>query len=213
MGLYADIVLPRIVHRVCGLRPAVRQRQHLVPLARGQVIEVGIGSGLSVLHYDPATVERVVGIDPSDAMFDRALAAARAGGIALEVVRGSAEALPFEDASADTVVAIYTLCTIPDVARALGEIRRVLRPGGRFLFCEHGQAPDAEVRRRQRRIEPLWKLVSGGCHLTRPVPRSIEQAGFRVRDLDARYLRGWRPASYNYRGVALPITPVGMVDP
>jgi SAM-dependent methyltransferase len=213
VGLYADIVLPRIVHRVCRLRPAVRQRQRLLPIARGQVIEVGIGSGLSVTHYDPATVERIVGIDPSDAMFDRALEAARARGIPLEVVRGSAEAMPFEDASADTVVATYTLCTIPDVARALGEIRRVLRPGGRFLFCEHGEAPDDAVRRRQRRIEPLWKLFSGGCHLTRPVPRLIEQAGFRVHDLDARYLRGWRPASYNYRGVAMPSTPVGMMDP
>lgn len=204
MGLYANCVLPRIVHRVCGLRPAVRQRARLLPLARGHVLEVGIGSGLSVAHYDPAKVERVTGIDPSDAMFDRALEAARVRGIALDVVRGSAESMPFEDATADTVVAIYTLCTIPEVLPALVEIRRVLRPGGRLLFCEHGEAPDDAVRRWQRRIEPVWGLVAGGCKLGRPIPRLIEHAGFRVRDLESRYLRGWKPASYNYRGVAEP---------
>ena len=204
MGLYANCVLPRIVHRVCGLRPAVRQRARLLPLARGHVLEVGIGSGLSVAHYDPAKVERVTGIDPSDAMFDRALEAARVRGIVLDVVRGSAESMPFEDATADTVVAIYTLCTIPEVLPALVEIRRVLRPGGRLLFCEHGEAPDDAVRRWQRRIEPVWGLVAGGCKLGRPIPRLIEHAGFRVRDLESRYLRGWKPASYNYRGVAEP---------
>ena len=202
MGLYADHVLPRLVHRVCGLPPAVRQRARLLTHARGEVLEIGIGSGLSMPHYDPAAVERVVGVDPSDAMFDRALEAARGRGIALEVVRGSAERMPLEDAAADTVVAVYTLCSVPDVEAALGEIRRVLRPGGRLLFCEHGEAPDPAVRRWQRRIDPIWGLVAGGCRLGRPIPALLERAGFDVSELESRYLRGWKPASFNYRGIA-----------
>ena len=204
MGIYRKYVLPRIVHLACGTKPAMKQRQKVVPLAAGRVLEVGVGSGLNLPFYDAGKVERVWGLDPSPEMWALAARTPRPRGIEVEFVEAPAEDIPLDDADVDTVLITYTLCTIPDVPPALAEIRRVLRPGGRLVFCEHGLAPDPNVRKWQHRVNPLWKRVGGGCNLTRPIAELIERAGFRIGALDTMYIPGWKPASYNYWGTAYP---------
>ena len=202
MGLYDRYVLPRLIDLTCGLRPAMRQRAKVIPRARGRVLELGFGSGLNLPFYDAARVTRVHGLDPSRELW--ALAAQRRAEVAIDVefLEASAEAVPLPDASIDTIVLTYTLCTLPDVAAALAEARRVLRQGGELIFCEHGAAPDPGVRRWQDRLDPLWRRVAGGCHLNRDAPALLETAGFRLRSLESMYLPGWRPASFNVWGVA-----------
>ena len=202
MGLYNRYILPRVVHFTCGRKPNMRQRTKVVPRARGRVLEVGIGSGLNLPFYDPTTVTRVWGLDPSPEMTRMAEPQARALGFEVEFIGAPAEAIPLEDHSVDTVLVTYTLCTIPDVMPALREMARVLRPSGELIFCEHGLAPDASVRRWQHRLNPIWKRVGGGCNLDRPIPALIEAGGFAIRDLETMYLPGWRPASFNYWGAA-----------
>jgi ubiquinone/menaquinone biosynthesis C-methylase UbiE len=205
MGIYSDYVLPRLIDVTCGLEPAMRQRAKVVPRARGRVLELGIGSGLNLPYYDAALVTRVHGLDPSAALWRLAAERRAAAAVEVEFLEASAEAIPLADASIDTVVVTYTLCTLPDVPAALAEARRVLREGGELLFCEHGAAPDRHVRRWQDRLDPLWQRLAGGCHLNRDTPSMIEAAGFRIRDLDSMYLPGWRPASFNVWGVAAPL--------
>ena len=204
MGLYRKYVLPKIIDASCGVRPVRRQRRKVVPRARGRVLEIGIGSGLNLPFYDPAKVERVWGLEPSPEMIRMARRAALSMPFEVELIGLPADEIPLEPGSADTVVVTYTLCTIPDAAPALDQVRRVLRPGGELIFCEHGAAPDASVRRWQDRLNPIWKRFSGGCHINRPIPDLIEAAGFRIEDLDTMYLPGWRPASFNYWGAASP---------
>lgn len=187
-AFYDRHIMPRLIGCACAAKPVMRQRAKVVPQARGQVLELGIGGGLNLAFYDPAKVERVCGVDPSLELRHRAEAAPRPEGLAVEVRKGAAEALPFEDASFDTVVCTYTLCTVQSPAQALAEARRVLRPGGRFLFCEHGLAPDEGVARWQGRIEPVWKAIAGGCHLTRPVTPALADAGLTVESVETMYL-------------------------
>jgi ubiquinone/menaquinone biosynthesis C-methylase UbiE len=202
MGLYSRYVLPKVVHFACGQKPAMEQRRRIIPQATGRVLEIGIGSGLNVPYYDPGRVSHLWGLDPSREMWAIARRNAEEHHLDAEFIEAGAEAIPLEDDTADTVVVTYTLCTIPDVARALAEMRRVLRPQGTLLFCEHGEAPDPGVRRWQARMAPLWKFCGGGCHLNRPIPRLLEAAGFRSFDLQAAYIPGWKPASFNYWGTA-----------
>ena len=202
MGLYSRYVLPKLIHYTCGLKPMARQRQKIVPRAHGRVLEVGIGSGLNLPFYDASKVERVWGLDPDPAMNRMAGKAADRVPFEVEIVGLPGHQIPLDDASVDTVVMTYTLCTIPESEPALEQIRRVLKPGGELLFCEHGEAPDESVRRWQGRINPLWKRLAGGCHLNRPIPTLLEEGGFQVRELDTMYLPGWRPASFNYWGSA-----------
>lgn len=204
MGLYGRYILPRLVHLSCGLKPNMRQRAKVVPLASGRVLEVGIGSGLNLPYYDAARVTRLWGLDPAPEMTRMARRQARSVSFEVEFLGVPAEEIPLDDASVDTVVVTYTLCTIPDTVAALGQMRRVLKPGGRLLFCEHGAAPDAPVRRWQDRIDPLWTRLAGGCHLNRAIPELIEQGGLRIESLETRYLPGWRPATFNYWGAAVP---------
>lgn len=201
---YERFVLPRAVDFTCGRRQQLRQRQGVVPAAAGIVLEVGFGTGLNLAFYDPDRVDRLLALEPGDGMWTLARRRIAASAVPVERLAESAERMPLEARSVDCVVVTYTLCTVPDAASAIAEMRRVLRPGGRLLFCEHGAAPEERVRRWQRRLDPLWGLVSGGCHLGRPVPDLLQCGGFRVVALEARYLRGWRPASYNFRGVAEP---------
>lgn len=205
MRLYDTHILPNLVHFACSLRPAMLQRAKIIPLAWGQVLEVGIGSGLNLPYYDTARVAKLWGLDPSPQMLRKASARARGAGFAVEFLAVPGEEIPLASRSLDTVVITYTLCSIVGVDRALREMVRVLRPGGRLLFCEHGAAPDASVRRWQERINPVWKRLGGGCHLNREIPRLIEQGGFRIETLRAEYIAGWRPAAYNYWGTASPM--------
>ncbi len=204
MGLYSRYLLPRIVHFTCGSRPAMRQRQKLVPRARGRVLEVGIGSGLNLGFYDPTRIDGVWGLDPSPEMIDLASGAAEDVPFDLQFVSAGAEDIPLGNDHFDTVLLTYTLCTIPEVDAALREIARVLKPGGELLFCEHGRAPDVDVRRWQDRIDPLWHRLGGGCHLNRDIPRLIEGSGFEITGMESMYIPGWRPASFNVWGSAAP---------
>jgi ubiquinone/menaquinone biosynthesis C-methylase UbiE len=202
LALYSRYILPRIIHLACGTRPAMQQRAKIIPAARGRVLEVGIGSGLNLGFYDPERVESVHGIDPAPEMLRMAEKAARGATVAVELVPGEGERMRFDDRSFDTVVMTYTLCTIAEPVRAVREMARVLRPGGRLLFCEHGLAPDERVRRWQRRINPLWGRVGGGCNLDREIPALLRAGGLRIVSLETRYLPGWRPATFNYWGEA-----------
>lgn len=202
MSIYARHILPRLIDFTCGLKPTMRQRAKLVPQARGRVLEMGVGSGLNLPYYDAARVTQLHALDPSPELWRLAAERVDRARIAVEYLEAGAEAVPLGDRSVDTVVITYTLCTLPDVAGALAEARRVLRPGGRLLFCEHGAAPDHGVRRWQNRLNPAWRRLAGGCHLNRDAPALIEQAGFRITALDSMYLPGWRPASFNVWGSA-----------
>ena len=205
MGFYERYVLPRAINWACAAKPVREQRQEVVPLAQGRVLEVGIGSGLNLPHYDPAKVEQVIGLDPAEEMLR--YARRKSGGLPfpVEYLTLTGAHIPLEDHSVDSVLVTYTLCTIPDPVAALDGMRRVLKPGGRLIFCEHGRAPDAAVRRWQGRLNPLWKRIGGGCNLNRDIPALIEAAGFRIDRLDSAYLpRTPRFAGFNYRGIAAP---------
>ena len=201
-GLYDTHVLPRLVHFTCGQKPSMRQRQKVVPLAQGRVLEIGIGSGLNIPFYDQQKVEHLWGLDPSAEMWLIAQANATQHHIQAEFIQSGAESIPLERNSADTVLMTFTLCTIADVETALAEVRRVLRPDGRLIFCEHGKAPDQAVERWQNRINPIWNRLAGGCHLNRPIPDLINQSGFFSHDMQTMYLPGWKPATFNYWGTA-----------
>ncbi len=203
MGLYSRHVLPYLVHLTCKAPPFMRQRAAVVPPARGRVLEIGVGPGLNLALYDPARVDTVIAIDPAPGMMRRARRPAAAAPVPVTLVEATASALPLADASVDTIVVTYTMCSIPDLAGALREMRRVLRPEGTLRFCEHGASPEPHVRRWQSRIDPVWKRFSGGCNLGRPIPEMVREGGFEIRDLEAFYLPGWRPASFTYRGLAV----------
>ena len=180
----------------------MRQREKLVPLASGRVLEVGMGSGLNLPFYDARRVTKVWGLEPSPEMSKMASSAVEAVAFDVEFVSAGGEQIPLDSESFDTVLMTFTLCTIPDAERALREIARVLKRGGQLLFCEHGAAPDAGVRRWQNRINPLWRRLAGGCHLNRDIPGLIRRGGFEITRMDTMYIPGWRPASFNYWGAA-----------
>lgn len=187
-SFYDRHIMPRLIACACAAPEIMKQRAKIVPQAEGRVLELGVGGGLNLAFYDPAKVREVVGVDPSAALRARAEAAPRPDGLAVQVTEGAAEALPFDSAAFDTVVCTFTLCSVHSPAAALREARRVLKPGGRLLFCEHGRSPDAGVARWQRRLEPIWKAIAGGCHLTRPVGPAIASAGFDISRIEAMYL-------------------------
>ncbi|MDE2607794.1 MAG: class I SAM-dependent methyltransferase [Burkholderiales bacterium] len=198
---YDRHLLPWLVDFACGLEPIARQRRKVIPQASGRVLEVGIGTGLNLRFYDRQRVQALVGVDPAQQMHRLAQRRSRAAGIAVDLRPLSADRLPFEAGSFDTVVCTYTLCTVPDPQAALAEMRRVLRPGGTLLFAEHGLAPDAAVARWQHRLEPLWARLAGGCHLTRDVPFLLREAGF-AATVEAGYVAWPRFAGYNFWGAA-----------
>ncbi len=204
-SFYDRFILPKVLGCACSSSPIMRQRKKVVPRAAGRVLELGVGLGLNLALYDPDRVSAVIGVDPAAELRTVALAAPRDPRLALAVEDGDAQALPFEDRSFDTVVCTFTLCSVHTPAAALAEARRVLRPEGRLLFCEHGLAPDAGTARWQRRIEPIWKRIAGGCHLTRPISSAIAAAGFRIEDLDSMYVpKTPKIAAWNEWGSATP---------
>ena len=204
-SFYHRFILPRLLTCACSASPIMRQRAKIVPRATGRVLELGVGMGLNLAYYDPEKVSSIVGVDSAAELRAAALAAPRDPRLDLTVEDGTAEALPFEDQSFDSVVCTFTLCSVHTPPAALAEARRVLKPGGRLLFCEHGLAPDAGVAKWQRRIEPVWKRIAGGCHLTRPVAASIAAAGFKLQQVDSMYVpKSPKIAAWNEWGVAVP---------
>jgi ubiquinone/menaquinone biosynthesis C-methylase UbiE len=204
-SLYDRYVLPTFLNLACGAKPIMKQRAKIVPKAEGRVLELGVGLGRNLAFYDADKVTELVGVDPSPELRALALAADRDPRLPVRIEAGSAEALPVDDKSFDTVLCTFTLCSVCGPPQALAEARRVLKPGGRFLFCEHGLAPDAEVVKWQRRVEPVWKRIAGGCHLTRPVASAIAAAGFALEKVETMYLPGTpRFAGWNEWGAARP---------
>lgn len=199
---YERHVLPYVINLGCGTKPFADQRQKVIPLAQGRVLEVGVGTGLNLPFYDRTRVQTIVGVDPALRMHRLALKRVQRAGIAVELIGLSAEKLPSADASFDTVVSTYTLCTIPDPVSALRQMRRVLVPGGKLLFSEHGRAPEPRIAKWQTRLQPYWSKIAGGCMLDRDIPALLEQAGFRP-DVQSMYVPGPKVLSYHYWGVAV----------
>jgi len=203
MSFYEEHVLPHLIGLTCAAPQIMKQRARLIPAAEGRVLEVGFGAGPNLAFYDPAKVTRLFALEPSAGMRRKAAKAVAACPVEVELIDLPGEAIPLEDASVDTVVLTYTACTIPDAGAALAQMRRVLKPGGRLLFSEHGLSPEAGVAKWQRRIEPVWKHIAGGCHLTRRPDALIEAAGFRIDQMTAEYLpKSPKFAAYNYAGSA-----------
>jgi len=203
MGLYERYVLPHVINMPCSAPPILKQREKVVPLATGRVLEVGMGSGINLSFYDPDKVEFVFGLEPSEGMRRKAQKNLAAAPVEVKWLDLPGEEIPLDDKSIDTVVLTYTLCTIADFRQALAEMRRVLKPGGTLLFCEHGEAPDESVSRWQARINPFWKKIAGGCNLNRPIPDNIEEAGFSIDKLESMYLPDTpKIAAFNYWGSA-----------
>lgn len=175
------------------------------PRARGRVLEIGMGSGLNLPFYNPDHIDCLWGLDPSEGLIKMAGQKASRLPFPVHLMAVSGEEIPLENQSADTVVVTYTLCSIPDVSKALKEMHRVLKPGGRLLFCEHGRSPDPSVIRWQDSLNPLWMKVSGGCHLNRPISGLIQNSRFHINQLDMQYMSRVKLISYNYRGSASPI--------
>ncbi len=203
MGFYDTHILPHFIDFACGAKPVRKQREKVVPEAEGRVLEVGIGSGLNIEFYDPDKVNMVWGLEPSLGMREKARPRVEAAPFPVEWLDLPGEEIPLDDNSADTVVMTYTLCTIPGWKAALQQMRRVLKPGGKLLFSEHGAAPDAAVRRWQDRINPLWNRIGGGCNLNREIPRLLTEGGFDVRQLDTMYVPSTpKIAGFTYWGYA-----------
>jgi ubiquinone/menaquinone biosynthesis C-methylase UbiE len=202
VGFYRRHVLPSLIELTMRQQALLPYRQRVVGMAVGEVLEIGVGSGLNLPLYG-AGVRSVVGVEPSAELLDRARRRAAAAAVPVELIGSSAEVLPLADASVDTIVSSWTLCTIPDIARALAEARRVLRPGGAFLFVEHGRAPESGVARWQDRLDPLWRRLAGGCHLNRPIDALLCAAGFSIQRLEHSRLKGPPTHTFLYEGRAV----------
>jgi ubiquinone/menaquinone biosynthesis C-methylase UbiE len=201
MGFYQDQIVPLLINWSMRQKNLAAYRARIIPAAEGRVLEIGIGSGLNLPFYS-RNVARVIGLEPSPRLLAMARRVERTGNGPVEFIEGSAEAIPLQDASVDTVVTTWTLCSIPDALRALRDMRRVLRPGGHLLFVEHGRAPDPNVIWWQDRLTPVWKRLGGGCHLNRAIETLIEGAGFQFDRLETGYMRGPKPMTFMYEGSA-----------
>ena len=202
MGLYDKYILPKFLNCVCGSKPINYQRQKVVPLAKGKVLDIGIGSGLNIPFYNSDKIDKVIGIDPSHELIELAKELANDSKASIELVIGSAESIPYPDNFFDTVLVTYTMCTIPNVAIANKEMWRVLKDDGRLIFCEHGLAPDKKISKWQNRIDPFWGKIAGGCHLNRDIQKLITDAGFSFESLDKMYIPSTpKFAGYNYWGI------------
>ena len=204
MGLYNKYVLPKVVDWTCKQKPNMRQRMKVIPLATGNVLEIGIGSGLNLPLYNNNNIKHLTAIDPSKEMWDKNLIDTETLPFEFAFTKAFAENIPEENDSFDTVVITYTLCTILDTNKALEEMRRVLKPNGKLIFCEHGKAPEKSIQKWQNMINPLWKRFGGGCNLNRDIPLIIEENGFKISKMETMYIPGWKIGSFNYWGTADP---------
>jgi SAM-dependent methyltransferase len=201
MSVYDTYALPVLTDLVMRNRVAHAERLRFIPLARGDVLEVGVGSGLNIPIYGPA-VRTLSALDPSPRLLRMARRQAAGARFPVTFMEQSAEAIPLANGAVDTVVTTWTLCTIPEPVQALQEMRRVLRADGRLIFVEHGRAPEPGVVRWQDRLTPLWRSIAGGCHLNRSIDRLLALGGFEITELDRGYTAGLRVAAYLYRGLA-----------
>ncbi len=205
MGFYARHILPALLDRAMSTKPIRYQRRKVVPRAEGRVLEIGFGAGHNLPFYDASKVTQLWALEPSAEMRARSKERLAQQSLPVEFLDLPGEQIPLEDKSVDTILITYTLCTIGDVAAALQQMRRVLKPEGVMLFCEHGKAPDATAYRWQQRLEPMWRRIGGGCHLTRAVPELIEAGGFHIAEMETMYLPGTPHfAGFNYWGTAKP---------
>jgi ubiquinone/menaquinone biosynthesis C-methylase UbiE len=202
MAFYDDFVVPYCIELTCGMKDLVPERRKVAAGLHGVVLEIGFGSGLNVPHY-PGAVTRVVGVDPSLRARKIGRKRIEASRAPVELIGLEAERIPLPDASVDSALSTFTLCTIPDAERALREVRRVLSPGGSLFFLEHGRAPDPKVSRWQDRLNGLQRAIAGGCNLNRDIRALVESAGFRLESVEADYFpKGPRTHSYLYSGRA-----------
>ncbi len=202
MNFYKERILPKLVDLVCNASPMTRQREKIIHRASGNVLEIGVGTGLNLPFYDTRKIISLTGLEPSPGMAQMACRRAQVLNIDFKLMTAGAESIPVASSTLDAVVMTYTLCTVSDPHRAIQEIYRVLKPGGLFYFCEHGLAPDFKTRRLQNKLTPVWKLFAGGCHLNRGIEALITNGGFFINEMETLYLPGWRPASFNYLGMA-----------
>ena len=201
MSLYEKYVLPKFLNCACGSKPVSYQRKKVVPLAEGKVLEIGIGSGLNLPFYDKAKIDEIWGLDPSEELSEMAKQVADEESMEVKFISSGAEDIPLPDNYFDCVLVTYTMCTIPNIHIAIQEMRRVLKPDGKLIFCEHGLAPDIKVAKWQNRIDPIWGKIAGGCHLNRDIPKLIKTAGFSLESMDQMYLPSTpKFAGYNYWG-------------
>jgi ubiquinone/menaquinone biosynthesis C-methylase UbiE len=203
MGFYQEQVVPLLINLTMRRRDLAAYRSRVVPSADGRVLEIGIGSGLNLPFYS-RNVKDLIGLDPSPKLLSMVRQNLPPDTLSPELIEGSAEAIPLENRSIDTVVTTWTLCSIPDAALAVREMRRVLRPTGRLVFIEHGRAAEPNVRWWQDRLTPAWKRLGGGCHLNRPIQKLIEDGGFQFDRLETGYMRGPKPLTFMYEGSARP---------
>jgi ubiquinone/menaquinone biosynthesis C-methylase UbiE len=201
VNVYEKYLLPRLIHWGMRSKVATAERRRVIPLASGTVLEVEVGSGLNLPFYGPK-VQRLYALDPSRELWKMARERVREVSFPVDFLAASAERIPLEDVSVDSVVSTWTLCTIPDPLQALPEMRRVLKPEGQLIFVEHGRAPDPGVRAWQHRLTPVWKRVAGGCHLNRPIDALIADAGFDITRIERGYRPGPKPMAYLYKGLA-----------
>ena len=179
----------------------MKQREKIIPRAQGTVLEVGIGSGLNLEYYNKSQINKLYGLDPSKELW-KLSKTINSPEFDFEFIQGYSNNIPADNNSIDTIVITYTLCTIGELEETFDEFRRVLKVNGRIAFCEHGIAPDRSVQKWQNRINPVWKVFSGGCNLNRDIPKIIREGGFKIEDLDTMYIPGWKAASFNYWGMA-----------
>jgi ubiquinone/menaquinone biosynthesis C-methylase UbiE len=202
MSFYEKHCLPHIINFACGMKAIREQRELVVPLARGRVLEVGMGPGLNIPYYNKDHVDMVWGLEPSEGMRDKAQSNISKAPFNVELLDLPGEEIPLDNNSVDTVLLTFTLCTIPDWGKALEQMRRVLKPGGELVFCEHGKAPDKKIQVWQDRINPYWNKFAGGCNLNRPIPELIEKTGFKIQRVDSQYKPGPKPLNYFFNGIA-----------
>ena len=199
---YDRHIAPRLIHAVCSRSPFPRQREQVVPRASGDVLEIGIGSGLNLPYYDTERVLSICAVEPDEVMRTRVMARGETRGLALDLRADSAETLPFDTDRFDTVLTTFTLCSIADLSSALAEMRRVLKPTGRLRFAEHGRSPEPRVYAWQRRLNPIQKCLGGGCQLDVDIPRVLTDAGFELLTLEEGYVPGPKVFAYHYWGEA-----------
>ena len=203
LSLYNKYILPKVLNCTCGSKPINYQRAKIVPLAEGVILDIGIGSGLNIPFYNKSKIKYLYGLDPSKELIEMAKPFAKKNQIEIEFLKCGAEKIPLSDNSIDTVLITYTMCTIPDVSLSNSEIMRVLKDNGKLLFCEHGLAPDANIAKWQKRINPFWGKIAGGCNLDRNIPKLITSSGFKISNMEEMYLPSTpKFAGYNYWGVA-----------